>query len=334
MTVSHWPAALHLFAYDATQSALNPGGAQATRIAHLWWIFFWVLLVIFALVLLFLLSALLRRRVVNEGLEPVIDPPKEEPGLTAVVSTAVVLTVLVLFALLVRDFFTGNKIYSLSDAGAVGIKLTGHQWWWEVQYQDPEPSRIVTTANEIHIPIGRVVKFELASTDVIHSFWVPNLHGKRDLVPGHPTTVLLKADRAGEYRGQCAEFCGFQHAHMRLLIVAEKPERFEAWLDAQRQDSPAPATESARLGHDVFVSSQCVMCHTIAGTGARATLGPDLSHIGSRITLATGSFPNTRGYLAGWIANPQSLKPGVLMPPNELAPDALNALVDYLESLK
>jgi cytochrome c oxidase subunit II len=239
-----------------------------------------------------------------------------------------------LFVLLIRDFLVGNKIYALSDSDALAIKLVGHQWWWEAQYSDPEPSRIVTTANELHIPVGKVVKFELQSTDVIHSLWVPNLHGKRDLVPGHPTTVLLRADREGEYHGQCAEFCGYQHAHMRILIVADEPPKFEKWLDTQRQDARSPATPIAKSGRDVFLTSQCVMCHNIAGTDARATLGPDLSHIGSHKTLAAGSFTNTPEVLAKWISDPQKMKPGVLMPPNELSADALNALVAYLESLK
>ena len=329
----HCAFGLLLLAYDPTQSALHPGGVQSARIAALWWTFFWALLVVFILVMIFLFIGLWRRRLTNEGESPIIKPG-EERGLTRFVTVAVVLTVLTLFALLGRDFVTGNQIFALSDAGALEIKLTGHQWWWEVQYQDPQPSNIVTTANEIHIPIGRVVKFDLASTDVIHSFWVPNLHGKKDLVPGHPTTVLLRADEAGEYHGQCAEFCGYQHAHMRLLIVAEQPERFQAWLAAQRQDSPPPSNASARLGRQVFLTSQCVMCHTIGGTRAFATLGPNLSHLGSRQTLAAGSFPNTRGYLAGWIVNPQNLKPGAMMPPNLLAPDSLNALIDYLEALK
>lgn len=324
---------LSLLAFDSTQSALNPGGSQAKDSAQLWWLFFWVLLAILVIVLLLLLVAFIRRGRNEE--EPFQRPaPEGERRITSIVTGAVVLTILILFFLLVRDFFAGNKVNGLSEKDALEIKLTGHQWWWEVQYVDPLPSNMITTANEIHIPIGRVVKFDLSSVDVIHSFWVPNLRGKRDLIPGHPTTALLRADKAGEYHGQCAEFFGYQHAHMRMLIVAQPPKEFAAWLDAQRNDAPPPATPSARLGQQVFLSSQCVMCHAIAGTNARATTGPDLSHIGSHKTLAAGSFPNTRGYLAGWIANPQSMKPGVLMPPNALAPEQLNALIDYLEGLK
>jgi cytochrome c oxidase subunit 2 len=239
-----------------------------------------------------------------------------------------------LFALLVVDFFTGNLIYATPDPNALGIKITGHQWWWQVEYQDPQPSEIVVTANEIHVPVGKPVKFELQSTDVIHSFWVPNMHGKKDLVPGHPTTTWFTAKRAGEFRGQCAEYCGEQHAHMRLVFVAEPPAEFDHWLAAQKKSAPEPSTESERRGRDVFISTQCVMCHSIQGTNARATLGPDLTHMASRKMLAAGELPNTRGYLAGWILNPQVFKPGNRMPPNQLSPDDLNALVDYLESLK
>jgi cytochrome c oxidase subunit 2 len=220
-------------------------------------------------------------------------------------------------------------------ANPVVIKITGHQWWWQVEYEnEAEPSKMMTTANELHVPVGRPVKLNLQSSDVIHSFWVPNMHGKKDLVPGHPTDMWLRATQPGRFRGQCAEFCGLQHAHMRLTFVAEPSEQFDQWMQGQSSDAPPPVTPTAHRGLDVFMSNQCMMCHAISGTNARATVGPDLTHIGSRAMLASGAIPNTRGYLAGWIANPQNIKPGVRMPPNALASDDLNALLDYLESLK
>jgi cytochrome c oxidase subunit II len=320
------------------QSALNPAASESAHIVHLWWIFFWVTLVIFALVAIFLFLALLRnvRRVADDPQEAIVPEPPQtaENRATRVVSALVALTVLILFALLIGDFFTGNAIYATPDPNALAIKITGHQWWWEVEYKDPQPSEIMTTANEIHVPVGKAVKLELQSSDVIHSFWVPNIHGKKDLVPGHPTTTWFTARRAGEFRGQCAEYCGEQHAHMRLVFVAEPPEAFSSWLAAQKKSAAEPGSDSERRGRDVFLASQCAMCHTIQGTTARATLGPDLTHIAARKMIAAGELPNTRGYLAGWILNASVLKPGVRMPPNQLASDELNSLLDYLESLK
>jgi cytochrome c oxidase subunit 2 len=192
----------------------------------------------------------------------------------------------------------------------------------------------VTTANEIHVPVGRAVEFELTSVDVIHSFWAPNFHGKKDLVPGHPTTHWFKAERAGTFRGQCAEFCGMQHAHMRFVIVSEPPAEFNAWLDAQRQSAPAPQTDAQKRGQQVFLNSSCVLCHTVQGTPARGMVGPDLTHIAGRKMLAAGTMPNTEGHLGGWIIDPQQIKPGVRMPQNQLSAADLRALLDYLESLQ
>jgi cytochrome c oxidase subunit 2 len=320
------------------QSALNPAASESAHIAHLWWIFFWVTLAIFALVAIFLFIAILRniRRVPDDPQASIVPEPPQanESRATKVVSALVVLTVIILFALLIGDFFTGNAIYATPDPNALAIKITGHQWWWEVEYEDPQPSEVMTTANEIHVPVGKPVKLELRSTDVIHSFWVPNIHGKKDLVPGHPTTTWFTARRTGEFRGQCAEYCGQQHAHMRMVFVAESPDAFSSWLTAQKKPAAEPTSDSQRRGRDVFMTSQCVMCHTIQGTKARATLGPDLTHIGARKMIAAGELPNTRGYLAGWILNASTLKPGVRMPPNQLSSDDLNSLLDYLESLK
>ncbi|HEV2706187.1 MAG TPA: c-type cytochrome, partial [Pyrinomonadaceae bacterium] len=207
-------------------------------------------------------------------------------------------------------------------------------WWWEVEYDNRNPSLNVTTANEIHIPVGRPVFFRLTSNDVIHSFWVPNLHGKTDLIPGRETTTWLRADRAGTFRGQCAEFCGHQHAHMALTVVAEAPEQFQAWYDAQLKPAREPATPAEARGREVFLTSPCVMCHKIQGTDAGGNAGPDLTHLASRPTLAAGTLENTRGHLAGWVVDSQKIKPGNRMPPNNIEPDDLQALLDYLQSLK
>jgi cytochrome c oxidase subunit II len=178
------------------------------------------------------------------------------------------------------------------------------------------------------------VQLVLTSADVIHSFWLPNLQGKKDLIPGKITTLWLQPNRVGEFRGQCAEFCGHQHAHMGLIATVEAPEDFARWQEAQRKPAAEPASDSERRGREVFLSSACVLCHAISGTPAGSHIGPPLTHFASQTALGAGAFPNTRGYLAGWILDPHALKPGVRMPQNPLPPDDLHALLDYLQSLK
>ena len=240
-----------------------------------------------------------------------------------------------LFALLVSSFLAGRAItMTRTDENALTIEVTGHQWWWEVRYDDPTPSNIFTTANEIHIPVGVPVVIQLKSTDVIHSFWVPNLAGKKDAIPGKSSSVWLRADRAGVYRGQCAEFCGMQHAHMAFTVVAEPPEQFQAWLASQRRPATEPATDAERRGQQVFLSSPCIMCHAVRGTQANAAYAPNLTHVASRGSIAADTLPNTREHLSGWVSNSQAAKPGNLMPPMSLTPEDLQSVVEYLQSLK
>jgi cytochrome c oxidase subunit 2 len=315
------------------QSPLDPAGPQAARIDRLWWLTFWVSVAVYVLVMAAVLWAVARRR--GGPVEPQVPPvPATENRTTWIVSSLVAVSVAVLFVLLVTDFMTGRAIHSLDVPDALVVRVTGHQWWWEVVYPGSSPDQRMTTANELHVPIGKPVRVELVSNDVIHSFWVPNLAGKRDLIPGHPTTLMLQADRPGEFRGQCAEFCGLQHANMRLVVFAEPEEKFHAWLDARRKPAAEPTTEGQKRGRDVFLGSACLMCHTVSGTTAQGRVGPDLTHVGDRPRIGAGTLPNTRGHLAGWVADPQSIKPGVKMPPNPLPPDDLRALLDYLESLK
>jgi cytochrome c oxidase subunit II len=320
------------------QSALDPAGAQADRISALWWLYFWVCTAVYGLVVLFLIFAALRRRPPDLRTQPIIalNIPRDR-RFTGVVTWAIVGTIVILFVFLIADFHTGRGLASLGakeGTNALTIRITGHQWWWEVEYSDPAPSNIVKTANEFHIPLGRPVKFELKSTDVIHSFWVPNLHGKKDLIPGYQTTTCLQADRAGTYFGQCAEFCGHQHARMRFLLVAEPEDKFKSWLNAQRQTPPPPATDAGRRGRQLFLGGTCLMCHTVDGTGARATVGPNLTHLASRRMIGAASRVNTRENLARWIVDPQHIKPGVRMPMHHLTSAQVEALLDYLQTLQ
>ena len=218
---------------------------------------------------------------------------------------------------------------------ALRVEVTGHQWWWEVRYLTADGAFLFVTANEIHIPAGVPVRFDVRTADVIHSFWVPRLGRKIDLIPGRVNSIWLQADEPGTYTGQCAEYCGQQHAHMGLLVVAEGAAAFEAWLEHQRAPGAPPADTLAARGRDLFVAGPCALCHTVRGTPARGKVGPDLTHVGSRRRIAAGMLENTRGNLAGWIVDAQHIKPGVRMPSyNMFRGSDLRALAAYLESLE
>jgi cytochrome c oxidase subunit 2 len=274
-----------------------------------------------------------RRRRFADG-QPWHSPPVTR-RLVGVVIGAVAITVLALFGLLVETLDTGNALAALDgDPDPLTIKITAHQWWWELSYAPGSPDLAAPTANEMHIPVGRTVRLELTSADVIHSFWVPSLHGKRDVIPARTNILLLRADEPGVFRGPCAEFCGLQHANMTITVVAESPREFARWLSTQRADAPAQLAEPALHGREVFLASPCAICHAIRGTHASGRLGPDLTHVAGRAALAAGAIPNTRGHLGGWILDPQAIKPGSQMPPVRLAGDDLRALLAYLEALR
>jgi cytochrome c oxidase subunit 2 len=313
-------------------SAVHPHGIQAARIEHLWWLMFWVCSAVFVLVMA-ALGAAVTRRPRETGLAGPI-PPGTRLRMSRAVAAAVGATVLTLFVLLFASVSTSRAIASLRASRAVTIKVTGHQWWWEVEYDDPVPAHIVQTANEIHVPAGRPVRIELASADVIHSFWVPSLHGKRDLIPGRDTSLWIQADRPGVYRGFCAELCGHQHAHMGLLVIADPPDRYAAWYAGQLRTPPPPADALLQRGRQVVESGPCALCHNIRGTQASGRLGPDLTHLASRRTLAAATLANTPGNLGGWIVDPQTVKPGSQMPANSLSSEDLLAVLAYLESLR
>lgn len=215
------------------------------------------------------------------------------------------------------------------------IRIVGRQWWWEVDYLNASPDRMVVTANEIHIPINWEVELELESRDVIHSFWVPALHGKVDLVPGHPNHIRLFADQPGRYEGQCAEYCGAQHTLMKFAVIAEPLDSYEAWLAHEGAPAGPPVDDEARRGEALFANKACGLCHRIRGTSSLATVGPDLTHLASRRTIAAGSFPNSRAWLEAWVTHAQALKPEAQMPDlTQFEGDDLQALAHYLEGLK
>jgi cytochrome c oxidase subunit II len=319
------------------QTSLNPAGPQSTRLNHLWWFMFWVCAVVFALVMVSLVTAVIKRADATQPAQPPILAlsANAEQRKRNVVLAAVAITIVVLFTFLIVSFTAGRSMTAeLGHKNALTIEITGHQWWWEVRYQDPSASNMFTTANEIHIPVGVPVYFDLKASDVIHSFWVPNLTGKKDLIPGKNNTIWLQADKPGVYRGQCAEYCGLQHAHMALWIVAESQDDFNTWHQNQVQTSVAPASDTQQRGQQVFLSSACVMCHAINGTPAGSNIGPNLTHVASRNTIAAATLANNREHLQQWIVDSQSIKPGNKMPQNNLSSENLNALLDYLQSLK
>ena len=320
------------------QSAVDAAGPQADRIAALWWFFLALLSAIFVVVMVLLLWGLTRRHrgFEQEPLERTHQPStRTETRLTRTVAAATVASLIILFILIVISVSTGKAVSDLgSKPNGMVIEVTGNQWWWNVRYVNDDASRIVVTANEIHIPVGRPIMIRGTSNDVIHSFWVPNLHGKRDLIPSRVTTEWIEADHPGRFRGQCAEFCGAQHAHMALWVVAEPEAQFNAWMQRQLQPAAPPSQAITQRGQQVFLNNACVFCHSIQGTPAAGQNGPDLTHFGSRLTIAAGTLPNTRGNLAGWIVDPQNIKPGNHMATIDLKPEDLQPLLEYLESLQ
>jgi len=322
---------------SGSQSVLDAAGVQSGHLQELWWIFFGVTAAVYLIVMTVLLIALVRRRRASTNEAPETKPEERREGRASnVVKGALAVTVITLFILMITSFRTGKAVDSLSAASnKVVIRVTGHQWWWEVRYEDDAfPSNDVSTANEIHVPVGTPVMVKLESADVIHSIWMPNLHGKRDLIPIHPTTMYFEADKPGVYWGQCAEFCGLQHAKMRFSLIAESKEDFDKWLNAQRAKPAEPGDTTAARGLELFKTGVCAQCHTIQGTGTSGRVGPDLTHVASRPYIAAGSYQNTRAHLAQWITDPQAIKPGIQMPMNQYSDDDLNALVTYIESLK
>jgi cytochrome c oxidase subunit II len=308
-------------------SILDTAGPGAAAIAGLWWWLFWMTIVPATAVIGFLLFAVSRRRRATE----VSDVPASR-DLALILWIGAAMPLAVILVLMVQSFRTGQLTNEPPQAPSVRVEIVGHKFWWEVRY----PDLGIVTANEIHLPVGESTVIEVWSEDVIHSVWVPALHGKIDANPGRVNVFWLQPDRAGIFRGQCAEFCGTQHALMGMIVVAEPRPAFDAWVARRRLPAAAPADTEALRGAAVFAQAGCGFCHTVSGLFEPqvANTGPDLTHLASRRTLAAATMPNTPENLRDWILNPHSRKPGVRMPDTPLPAGELDALVTFLRTLE
>ncbi|GBG12834.1 cytochrome c oxidase subunit II [Novimethylophilus kurashikiensis] len=321
-----WPGWARAATPMSYLQTFGPAGDPVTRLN---WGLMLISIAVCVIIAALVLMGILRRRpplvADAEGRLPVEKPA----GGIRWIYIGVGISTVVLLACAVWTAFTLSAVASPANKTPIEVEIDGHQWWWGATYTGAVPSEEFVTANEVHIPVGQPVRFKLVSTDVIHSFWVPQLGGKTDVIPGQTNYTWLQADRPGVYRGQCGEYCGAQHAHMALYVVAEPQEQFTTWKTAQL----AAANESTAPGAAVF-QARCSVCHTVRGTQAHGALGPDLTHLMSRSTIAAGLLPNNAGGLSGWILNPQALKPGTRMPPVGLQPEELHDVVAYLQTLK
>src|SRR5215212_7802720 len=315
-------------------TTLDPHGPAAARFAELWWVMFGLGTVVWVLVVVLMFAAVFRRRRARKSAAP--DSFGGDTGRNWPILGGMVMPLVVIGIVFGYSIYTLAAVDNPTDKPAVRIQVTGRRWWWEVKYPDDK----FTTANEIHIPVGVPVQIELESADVIHSFWVPELHGKMDAIPTRINHITIQADKAGVYRGECAEYCGLQHAHMGFMVVAESDADYKAWVSKQQQPAAAPADASAQQGQQVFLSAGCNFCHTVRGLDDKSIdrsaieLGPDLTHLSSRTTIAAASLTANRGNLAGWIVDSQHIKPGSLMPTIYINSQDLQNLLAYLETLR
>lgn len=303
------------------RGAMAPRGVEADVANGLWWYMLWLSTAIFVGWLALFGVGLVRRH------PTVSDATDARIHRRFIVGGGLVLPVIVLGSLFVANLGALKALPSGDDAV---IDATAHQFWWEFGYEQPQ----FVTANEMYIPTGTDVQIRLRTTDVIHSFWIPQLSGKRDMVPGRVNELTLHARQPGRYRGECTEFCGIQHANMQFEVVAVHPDAYREWLADMARPAAQPTSAAEQAGYDAFMSSSCAACHMIEGTPARAAIGPALTHFASRERLGAGAAPNDRGHLAGWIVNSQAIKPGNPMPPVEIDAGELSDLLTYLESLE
>ena len=318
-----------------TPSFMYPAGAPAGSQAKLGWELTIVAMATVVIISVILIAALARRRSPSEN----GDATGKGGGRWHVASgvnwiyIGLAITVVVLLA-------SFGVTVAAIDASArppitppITLNISAHQWWWEVNIADSVPSHSFTTANEIHVPVGVPILLRVQSYNVIHSFWVPELGGKIDVIPGQINESWIRADRAGLFRGQCAEYCGLQHSHMAFTVIAQPSAEYEAWASAQRMAGAPPTGDTSVAAGEAVFTRSCGGCHAVRGSGALGRVGPDLTHIASRLTIAAGLVDNTPTTLAAWIRDPQSMKPGALMPAVDLRQSELNSVVAYLETL-
>jgi cytochrome c oxidase subunit 2 len=313
---------LALTACGGPQSALDPAGPSAASLHRLG-----IIMYVGATLVTLLVTALM--------LVPFLRPRERPVNRNLFLwGGGVALPLLTLTALVPYVMTVGHETRAATTPQQVSVDVIGYVYWWDVAYRRPDGSRGAASANELHIPVGEPVELFLHAADVIHSFWVPSLAGKTDMIPGRVNRMVIQADRPGIYRGQCAEYCGLQHTLMAFDVIAVPRAEFDAWLAAAAQPARQPEVPELRQGRDLFVSLGCGACHAVRGL-SEARLGPDLTQVGSRRTLGAGTVPGGVGNIAGWIASAQHLKPGNAMPSyDQLEGPQLRALAAYLESLK
>ncbi len=316
------------------QSTLTGDGLESSNFLWLFGLFIAVCTIMYLLVVAALLAAMWRRR----AEEPLTVERGKHHDSTQLLKTALIawtgLIAVGLAVLTIASFVADRSNASETSRPQLLIIVTANQWWWDVEYVSADASRILRTANELHLPVGVPVEVQLTANDVIHSFWIPNLAGKQDLIPGRTTDVQLLPRKTGLYRGQCAEFCGVQHAHMALDVTVESKGEFERWVAAQQRPAFAPQTPLELAGYRYVTTRECSVCHNISGTPASAKVAPDLTHVASRRSIAAGTLPMSTGNLYGWVADPQAQKPGSNMPTIGLEPQELHAVVAYLQRLR
>ena len=313
-------------------SYLSSSGPASAPLTHLAWGLGGLSVAVCVIVAIALVWAIARRRAPPADDDKGLEAPASPGAGLEWIYVGLSVSVVVLAACTVWTLFVLGEVMHPATPPRLTLQVTAHQWWWEVRYLDPVAGRIFTTANEIHIPTGQPVRVILSSPDVIHSFWVPKLAGKMDVIPGMTNVTWMQASTPGRYRGQCAEFCGLQHARMAFFVTAETPSAFAAWRDGQLAAPTTPTRPDIVRGSTLF-AARCASCHTVSRAAAGGLVGPDLSHLASRATLAAGTIPNDAEHLQAWIADPSAIKPGVLMPKVTLSAAERTQVVAYLQSL-
>ena len=313
---------------------LETFGATGREITPLLWGLIILSIAVVVVISALVLIGIARRRLPEARMPGGTLAVTRSPGGLGWIYFGLALTLVALTVFVVWTFTTMAAIGEPAEDPPFTIEITAQQWWWEAHYTvEGEPSRSFETANELHIPVGVPVRIKLASADVIHSFWIPALGGKTDAIPGQTNETWIQAEREGVYRGQCAEYCGKQHAHMAMRVFADPPHEFEAWWNEQLEPAgPVEPNTWAEAGRQQF-QMRCGICHTVRGTPAGGEMGPDLTHLMSRTTIAAATLPNTVGHLSGWVANPQYVKPDNYMPNLEMSGPQLAAIRAYLLTL-